>query len=124
MSNEERRHFSRVAFNAPALLTLGDQQHVVSVLDLSFKGALVALPADLASTAVPRTGTGTLSLRLTGPDAGISMMVEVAHVQDGQVGLLCRGIDLDSMTHLRHLIELNLGDPALLQRDLKSLVST
>lgn len=122
MNNEERRHFSRVAFNAPALLTLGDQQHAVTVLDLSFKGALVALAATLGPTSVSRTGT--LSLRLTGPDAGISMMVEIAHVQDGQVGLLCRGIDLDSMTHLRHLIELNLGDPALLERDLKALVAT
>jgi len=32
-------------------------------------------------------------------------------------------IDVDSMTHLRRLIELNLGDPTLLERELKALVS-
>jgi hypothetical protein len=34
---------------------------------------------------------------------------------------LCRSIDLDTVTHLRRLIELQLGDPALLERDLAEL---
>jgi len=31
--------------------------------------------------------------------------------------VLCQRIDMDSITHLRRLIELNAGDPGLLQRE-------
>jgi len=34
------------------------------------------------------------------------------------LGLSCREIDLDSITHLRRLVALNLGDEALLDREL------
>jgi hypothetical protein len=37
--------------------------------------------------------------------------------------LLCESIDLDSITHLRRLVELNAGDPALLERELTALVA-
>lgn len=38
--------------------------------------------------------------------------------------LLCRSIDLDSVTHLRRLIELQLGAPSLLERDLAELTAS
>ena len=45
-------------------------------------------------------------------------------LQGLHTGLLCKGIDLDSVTHLRRLIELQLGDPALLERDLAELIQS
>ncbi|MFG5410056.1 hypothetical protein ABXN37_20595 [Piscinibacter sakaiensis] len=51
------------------------------------------------------------------------MAVSVRHAEDGEIGLACTGLDLDSATHLRRLIALNLGDPALAERDLQALVS-
>ena len=114
----ERRHFVRVGFDAPALLTTATAAFSVHVLDLSLKGALIMVPAQAA------LGQGTLC-QLTIPlaDTGnhIAMSTEVAHVQGLHTGLLCKGIDLDSVTHLRRLIELQLGDPALLERDLAEL---
>ena len=50
------------------------------------------------------------------------MTALVAHVDARQLGLLCTHSDLDSVTHLRRLIELQLGDPSLLERDLGELV--
>jgi hypothetical protein len=44
------------------------------------------------------------------------------HVEGPQVGLRCASIDLDSITHLRRLVELNSGDPAILDREFGSLV--
>jgi hypothetical protein len=38
--------------------------------------------------------------------------------------LLCHSIDIDSVTHLRRLVELNLGNADLLQRELSALVSS
>lgn len=50
------------------------------------------------------------------------MLVTLAHQKDGLLGLQCREIDLDSITHLRRLIELNLGSSELLERELGALV--
>jgi hypothetical protein len=114
----ERRHFVRVSFDAPALLTTATDAFSVHVLDLSLKGALITAPAQ----AVLRAGMLcqiTIPLAETGNH--IAMSTEVAHVEGLHTGLLCRGIDLDSVTHLRRLIELQLGDPALLERDLGEL---
>lgn len=116
----ERRHFVRVSFDAPALLTTSREAFSVHVLDLSLKGALITVPVQaelepgmLCQITIPLTETGN----------HIAMSTEVAHVQGLHTGLLCRGIDLDSVTHLRRLIELQLGDPALLERDLGELTT-
>ncbi|HXK57002.1 MAG TPA: PilZ domain-containing protein, partial [Gammaproteobacteria bacterium] len=37
------------------------------------------------------------------------------------LGLRCVSIDMESIGHLRRLVELNLGDAELLHRDLESL---
>lgn len=117
----ERRHFVRVAFDAPALLTTALGASSVHVQDLSLKGALLLLSPDTelhsgmpCQLAVPLAETGS----------HIAMSAEVAHVQGLHAGLSCRGIDLDSVTHLRRLIELQLGDPALLERDLAELTGS
>jgi hypothetical protein len=56
-------------------------------------------------------------------NTAIAMAGELAHVEGDQAGMLCRSIDLESITHLRRLIAMNLGDASLLDRDLKSLVT-
>ena len=116
----ERRHFVRVSFDAPALLTTSTDAFSVHVLDLSLKGALIMAPAEAALEAGMLCQI-TIPLAETGNH--IAMSTEVAHVQGLHIGLLCRGIDLDSVTHLRRLIELQLGDPALLERDLGELTT-
>jgi hypothetical protein len=93
---------------------------MAKVLDLSFKGALVNL------TEPARWPVGTpcqLTLRLAELNASIGMLAEVAHSEDTLIGLQCKSIDLDSITHLRKLMELNLGDPSLLERDLQALAA-
>ena len=62
-----------------------------------------------------------LSLTLA-PDATIGMWAEIMHVDGHHVGLRCKSIDIDSITHLRRLVELNSGDPALLDREFSGLV--
>ena len=116
----ERRHFTRVLFDAPALLTTGNGTFEVQVLDLSLKGALVQVPAELT---LPPGAPCQLMVPLAATEKHIAMSAEVTHGGGLHVGLLCRTMDLDSVTHLRRLIELQLGDPALLERDLAALIS-
>jgi hypothetical protein len=49
------------------------------------------------------------------------MRVRVAHNHGEHIGLQCRHIDLDSITHLRQLVAANLGDAALLDRELAQI---
>ena len=116
----ERRQFSRVAFDAQAELITTQQHLHAHVLDLSLKGALLRLPAG----SKPESGLPCLlKIRLSNSETSIAMAGEVAHVEGDHLGVICRSIDLESITHLRRLIEMNLGDAALLERDLKTLIS-
>jgi len=114
----ERRHYVRVQFDSPGQLRWAGQAVPVRVLDLSLKGALLQATSDAA---VLHPG---LLCELTVPLARqeyIAMSVQVTRLQEESIGVVCHGVDIDSITHLRRLIELQLGDPALLDRDLAQL---
>lgn len=115
----DRRRFWRAAFqSAVQLVDVGGGIVSAELLDISLKGALVSVPPQWPG----RLGDAyRLDLRLA-DDAEIAMSTVVAHVEGGNVGLRCENIDLDSVTHLRRLVELNAGDAALLERELAVLL--
>ncbi len=118
--HDERRHFSRIAFAGQAQLVTVNARVAVQVLDLSLKGALLLLPAHHT---IEAGALCLLDLPLQPHDGRITMAAQIAHVHDQRAGLLCLGIDIESITHLRRMIELNLGDPSLAERDLKALAA-
>ena len=117
---DERRHYSRIAFHAPARLIFGNTQIDVVVLDLSLKGALVRLPQN---TKIEPETLAVLHVTLSEMDDQICMETRVTHTLGQNAGLLCLDIDIDSVTHLRRLVELNLSDSKLLERELSALIS-
>ena len=119
-SANERRRFWRATFNAPVKL-INEAGSVDAMLDdISLKGALLDAPAGWSG----RPGEHChLRLRLSADSEDvIAMWGRVTHVEGRKIGLLCESIDLDSITHLRRLVELNSGDPAMLERELSALV--
>lgn len=115
----ERRKFSRLPFPAETVLVAGNRRFTTQLIDISMKGALVSAPQGW----VGKNGTpAVLQIRLEDSDVVIAMEVEAAHVEPTRLGLRCRSIDVDSMTHLRRLLELNLGDPSLVERELAQLL--
>lgn len=114
----EKRHFHRVPFAASIQLAAAEQRWPATLLDISLKGALVAPPqgCKLAVGAVCM-----LELHLDEAETIIQMRTRVAHVTDHHLGLRCDQIDAESLTHLRRLIELNLGDAELANRELSQL---
>jgi hypothetical protein len=115
----ERRRFSRITFHRPGELALRGATVVCEVLDVSLKGALVEVPV---GTGAEPGQPCALTVRLDAGDARVCMQGEVAHRRGTQVGVRCLEIDLESIAHLRRLVELNLGDDALLHRELSALV--
>jgi hypothetical protein len=121
---DERRHFLRVLFDRPANLTQGPISWTSKIIDLSLKGALVASPANWDDT----VGEVELSFDLTEiPDqqenTHIKMLMRVCHNEANVLGLECLQLDIESASHLKRLIELNLGDESLLHRQLEHLVA-
>ena len=115
---QDRRRFQRIPFEADVELLRGERRWSVPLHDLSLKGLLVGRPDDWPEgNAAPIQAC----LRLA-PDVELYMTLTLAHEKDGLLGFYCREIDLDSLTHLRRLIELNLGDSELLERELSALI--
>lgn len=114
---EEQRRFTRIAFDAAAMLACGDRTWNSELIDLSLKGALIRKPADWRGS----DGDRCRLMLMLGDDTCIYMDVIVARIEKQHIGLACHDIDLDSITHLRRLVELNLGDAALLERELMAL---
>ncbi|MBF0257093.1 MAG: PilZ domain-containing protein [Gammaproteobacteria bacterium] len=117
---EERRRFHRIHFDAPAILKLEQGSLESLVMDCSLKGVMVQRHPDWE----PRPGEVVeLELRLSSEDdLSIRMTTAVSRITAESVGLSCTDIDLDSIIRLRRLVELNLGDTDLLERDLEHLV--
>jgi len=116
-SPSDRRRFQRIEFDAATELVQGDQHWPVELHDLSLKGLLVRRPegwdADAEQPFEAR-------VRLA-DDAEVRMEVAMTHEEGDLIGFVCQHIDLDSIAHLRRLVELNLGDEALLERELAAL---
>jgi hypothetical protein len=117
--NDDRRRFSRIAFHRPAELQAGAGRAPCELLDVSLKGALVEAPPGFGGEVGQPC---TLVIRLDAGDATIQMIGEIVRCDANQVGVRCKEIDLDSIAHLRRLVELNIGDDALLHRELSALV--
>lgn len=118
-SNDEHgRRFARILFKAPARIVVDATAHACEILDLSLKGALVSLPE---GGAVRPGQPCRLEIALDGGNTTIDMNCDVVHVEDDHVGVYCREIDLDSITHLHRLLELNLGELTLLDREFAAL---
>lgn len=116
-SPSERRRFHRFDFEARVHLYSGSRAWESELIDISLKGALLRRPDDWDG----KSGESyRIEIRLEG-GVVISMSVSVAHVAIDRIGFICERIDMDSFVHLKRLVELNLGDPALLSRELSGL---
>ena len=111
---DERRMFSRILFATDAHLAQGETKWETTILDLSLNGALVEEPAHFSNSGEAIT----LSFTLPEADIVISIDTELVHQKNTQLGLKCNFIDVDSISHLKRMVELNLGDASLLNREL------
>jgi hypothetical protein len=119
-TGEERRHFTRIPIDSRAVLVCDDQQWDTLLLDISLKGALIERPQDFPATPGDNC---ILQMMLEPQDVVITMQGSVVHSESTHLGFRCDAIDLESISHLKRLVELNLGDEALLERELTELAS-
>lgn len=111
------RRFTRIEFEAEVKLYSAGAMWDTTLIDISLKGALCQRPTDWDGRMDKRY---RLELRLPG-GSRISMNAIAANAGPDTIGFEWSKIDFDSFAHLKRLIELNIGDPELMNRELSSL---
>ena len=117
--SDDRRRFTRVPFDAVTRLQQNDWSIPVHLVDISLRGLLVTQPAEWDASRNTEPFVAVIDL-----DEGseISMEIRLMHCENGLLGFRCDHTDLDSVSHLRRLLALNLGDADLLDRELAALL--
>lgn len=116
MNTEEKRHFTRISFDSPIQVEQNGQQWQSEVVDISLKGVL--LKED--GIKLKHGEQAKLTIQL-GDTTKIEMLAHWDHSDKGCCGLHWTKLDIESMMHLRRLLELNYGDSHLLERELEQL---
>jgi len=114
---QRRKHY-RLPYVCPCVLIYEGKKYPTHLVDISLKGAMVGVPVGLE----PKEGHAyRLEVTLDEAPGAIIMEVVPAHWSKGRIGLRCFSMDVDSLTHLRRLLELNLGDPTLVEKELRQM---
>lgn len=111
---KEKRDYHRVPFKCHSQLNIVDQNYPCELLDISLRGVLLELsPAQ-------DIGLGSLcqiDIALASCDIHLKIDAELVHREDNHYGFRIEALDLDSLTHLRRLLELNFGDADEINRE-------
>ena len=114
------RRFRRIPFEAEVTLNIGQDIWSGELLDVAMKGAMVGtdkpLPLSLGSKC-------SLCISLQGSPISLNFQAEMIHSEDNHYGFKFISEDLETLTHLRKLIELNTGDAEATRSELSAWLS-
>lgn len=116
MSEQDRRNFSRIEYNAKVLIEQGEHKSVGSVIELSLNGVLIDSKSKLDVTQPV-----DIQIIIDEFSPAIHQKAEIVHHQDQQYGLKTLEIDIDSMLQLRTIISMHNDDPDEIHRESKAL---
>lgn len=116
-TSSERRQFTRISFDANTVIRLNDTAYKVQLADISFKGLLLT-----SEDTLPLSTNDNILVEVHLGDLTLEMPAFLTHHENGHYGFRMEHLDIDTMTHLRRLVELNLGDETLFERELEQLL--
>lgn len=117
MSEHERR-YTRISFDATTHLEQFGHDWKVDLMDISLRGALIKQPNDWQ---INPGKPLILSVKLSA-DHQIHIKCHIVHVSPDTIGCEFDQIDLDSLSELKRLLELNMGSEEQLHRELTQLL--
>ena len=113
----DKRHFHRIFYKSDVTLSGESHTQPCKLVDISLKGCLLHFETPWSASLEKLY---TLDLKLS-DKISINMQLSISHVIGNDTGFKCEHIDIDSISQLRRLVELNLGDSEILERDLLAL---
>jgi len=113
---EEKRYFSRIKFACSAQLETDGARYDAELLDICLKGALLRSEESLALM----KGDACV-IRIFLPSSAVTLIfnAQVAHSSGNYFGFRFLEMDAETLTHLRKLLETNLGDPEKIRDELR-----
>ena len=111
----EKRQFRRIDFQTKVFLVHQKKRIEAQLLDLSLKGALLFMDE---GTFLHEGDRVSLEMRLGSTYNFLCARADLVHMQKNNFGFKFTSIDLDSLSHLRRLLEINSGDTELIHREL------
>ncbi|WGW00952.1 PilZ domain-containing protein [Vibrio sp. YMD68] len=115
----EKRRFSRVVYKASAVVMQGNTSVDAHIQDLSLHGLL--LSAEPSCNQLNENQVADVRFSLPDSDIAIQMTVNLIKIDNNIIRASINHIDIDSISYLKRLIELNVGDDSLLHRDIEHL---
>ncbi len=111
------RRFRRFPFAAEVTLSNGQKVWSAKLLEIALKGAMVG-----TETPLPLDPGSRCSLCITLPGTSISLdfQAELKHCEENHYGFKFISEDLDTLIHLRKLVELNTGDAEVTRSELSA----
>ncbi len=104
---EEKRYFSRINFKAHSRIEFDNNTYEGDLLDLSLRGALLSFKDKISLKMKDRC---TLIICLHSSDIKLIFEAELTHIHENNLGFRFLEEDVGTMTHLRNLLSLNVGD--------------
>ncbi len=117
---KERRVFSRIKFVADVKLICDGVTYGADMLDISLRGALIIPHDDLK---IKSGDLCELKFALPETDIVLQFAMELVHAAEDNLGFKFLSENVDTMTHLRQLLSLNLGNPTKITEELPFLIS-
>lgn len=118
--DEEKRHFTRVDFDARVIIKRDNLSIDGKLVDISLNGALSQSP-DHCKLKVGDDCEVTIDMGCE--HEPIQYDATVKHIHDKLIGVCCDQITPESASTLRRIIELNLGDSDLINRELEAMIA-
>jgi len=114
-----QRLFQRIKFVAKVEVDINGSRYEATLVDVSFRGALVAFQEELN----PVLGSPChLTVHLNQSEVQLPFEGVVVHSNGHLSGIKFTLISIEAMIHLRRLLELNSGDPDQVRSELNSFI--
>lgn len=118
------RYYSRISFVADVEVSSNGKQFSGEMLDLSLRGTLLNLES---ADEIEIGASCLITIHLPSSDTTIQVNGEVVHMfineKDCFTGIRFQDLDVDSMTRLRTILDLNLGDHEQVEEEMKFWLS-
>ena len=113
----KNRRFRRIPFAAEVKVQLGESCWAAELLDVAMKGALIGSLAELPLSIGAQP---MIIISLPGTTISLDFKAELVHAENQRYGFKFLSENLETLGHLRKMIELNTGDAETTRSELSS----
>ncbi|ARV71739.1 PilZ domain-containing protein [Vibrio campbellii] len=114
----ERRRFSRIIYQVPALIEQGNLAMQATIPDLSLHGLLLKVEDAKPLDSLLPVEVGFSFIQ---SEQMMQLSAGIVSIAGNEIRLKISNIDIESISQLKRFIELNVGNNELLNRELEHL---